>query len=272
MNPDRYQIRYPLGKGGCATVYLAKDRHLGRSVAVKCCDPGDAAALRQLQTEKEVLTGLRHPMLPEVYDADETSIVMEYVEGITLREVMLRQGAVEVAELYGIGLQLADWLQMLHEAPGCLLYLDVKPENVIRLPDGTLKVIDYGTVTPQNKATCNDARIGTFGYAAQEQWEGGGLDVRTDLYALGALLYDLAVGRSCAQSPYLRLHLPEDEEIVAPVRAVLAKCLEKHPQDRYASAAAFADAWKKSFDLKAKKNTKKTHSDYVSIRSVRLCG
>ncbi len=259
----RYELGEPLGRGGMAEVRLAVDQRLGRSVAVKqlrtdlATDPTFQARFRR---EAQSAAGLNHPTIVAVYDTGEEIdplsgvsipyIVMELVEGQTLRDV-LREGRKILPErAFELTQGILDALSYSHKAG--IVHRDIKPANVMLTPNGGVKVMDFGIAraVADTSATMTQtaAVIGTAQYLSPEQARGETVDARSDLYSAGCVLYELLLGRPpfIGDSPVsvAYQHVREaptppsqlDPEITPEIDAVVLKALAKDPADRYQSA------------------------------------
>ena len=206
----RYRILTQVGIGGMSTVYLAMDASLNRRWAVKQMrDAGSAercdVMLRSLTVESEMIARLDHPAIPRIVDLidDDTGVfvVMDFVEGQTLRTLLEREGPQDEALVVDWGIQLCDVLDYLHRRTPMVVFRDMKPSNVMLTPDGMVKLIDFGIAieqgeTGENRDGIGDGRrLGTPGYGAPEQFEPGGvLDARVDIHVRGAPLFQLLTG------------------------------------------------------------------------------
>jgi serine/threonine protein kinase len=246
----RYRLERPLGHGGMGTVYLAHDLELDRPVAVKLLAErlaGDDAFRRRFLREARVAARLSHPNVVAVYDAGETEeglpyIVMEYVAGATLEG----RGPLPPPEAVGLALQACHGLAHAHEHG--LVHRDVKPHNLLLRSDGTLKVADFGIARAAEATALTEvgAVLGTAAYLAPEQAAGGAVTPATDVYALGAVLYELLTGRP-PYEPTSLADLAERPEIVpvselAPqvprgVEDAVMRALARNPDYRQSSAA-----------------------------------
>jgi eukaryotic-like serine/threonine-protein kinase len=198
VGSGRYRFERPLGEGGMATVYLAHDAELDRRVAVKLLAEslaGDEAFRRRFLREARLAARLSHPNVVAVYDAGEAEgrpyIVMEYVEGSTLEGL----GPLPPGEAAGLAVQACQGLAHAHAAG--LVHRDVKPHNLLLRTDGTLKVADFGIARAAEGTALTQVGtvLGTAAYLAPEQATGGEVTPATDVYALGAVLYELLTGR-----------------------------------------------------------------------------
>src|SRR3954453_15023928 len=198
---NRYELGEEIGRGGMADVFLAHDRLLDRRVAVKVLLPefaSDAISVERFRREAQAAAGLSHPHIVSVYDwgeEDDTSfIVMEYVPGQTLREILQTYGRLGASDAAGIAAEIADALSFAH-AHG-VVHRDVKPGNVLITPQGQVKVTDFGIARAESgePLTRTGAVLGTATYFSPEQAQGFALDGRSDVYALGVVLYEMLTG------------------------------------------------------------------------------
>ena len=232
-----------LGAGGMGIVYRAQDERLDRAVALKVTAPG-AADPELLRREARRAAAVEHAHVATVFEVGEhdghTYIAMELVEGMSLRERLARP--VREREVWAIGAQIADVLAHAH-ARG-LVHRDLKPENVMLRADGAIKVLDFGLATLMAMGSVDADGHGlviggTFGYMAPEQRRAGQADARSDVYAFGVLLHELATGRRPA-----REGLPAAAAEAAPrrLRELIRRCLAEDPGERFADGAALRAA------------------------------
>ena len=197
-----YVIQRELGRGGMGVVYLAHDTHLARAVAIKALSPAYSHSPRirqRLLNEAKMAAALSHPGIATVYALEEIDgelyLVCEYVPGAPLR-ALVETGPLPVGEVIDIGIQLAKALAEAHTKG--IIHRDIKPENVIKTPSGVIKVLDFGPARSdhamQTRLTQTGMLVGTPAYLAPEQALGQDADFRTDIFALGLLLYELASG------------------------------------------------------------------------------
>lgn len=259
----RYQVRRQLGAGGMGTVYLAHDRELGEDIALKVLHPSLLAAdplrLERLRTEIKLARKISHPNVVRSHDIGEWEgqyyITMEFIRGVTVADLLEKRGRLTVESTLAIGTQLADALAVAHDQ--AILHRDIKPQNLMIDESGVLKVADFGlarTVQRDKKLTQAGYIIGTVSYMAPEQLVGGELDARTDLYAVGLVLFECLSGRLPyeASSPMAILAAIADRKVpdvstfssdVPPaLAAVIGRLLQHEPEKRFASARELAEA------------------------------
>ena len=252
---ERYEIIRSVGEGGMANVYLALDTILNRKVAVKILR-GDLAEdekfVRRFQREAISASSLNDPNIVEVYDVGEDDgkyfIVMEYVEGKTLKQLIKKRGSLTLPEVIDIMLQLTSAIAHAHES--YIIHRDIKPQNVIILEDGRVKIMDFGIAVALNagELTQTNSVMGTVYYIPPEQANGGKADVKSDIYSLGILMYELVTGHVPfrGENPvevaikHMSEPLPSiceyDPEMPQSIENIILKAAAKNPQNRYTSA------------------------------------
>ncbi|MBA3943672.1 MAG: serine/threonine-protein kinase [Herpetosiphonaceae bacterium] len=250
----RYQQGRLLGSGGMGAVYLAEDVRLRREVAIKICStrglpPNEAQAAADLfQSEALTLARLRHPGLTAVWDyfneGEDWYLVMEYVPGITLRDLLVQQGGrLAQQKVSSYAGQLCDVLNYLHTRTPPVVFRDLKPSNIMVMPDDTLKLIDFGIArlfSPGKHA--DTAQFGTPGYAPPEQY-GGQTEPRSDVYSLGVVVHQMLTGYAPAGSAFLVPAASAIDATIAPaVEDVLGKATAPELADRFPSVADFCVA------------------------------
>jgi serine/threonine-protein kinase len=263
----RYELGRALGHGGMASVYLARDQALGRPVAVKVLGEGpggDATSRERFLREPRLAARLSHPNVVKVFDAGEADgkpyIVMEYVPGRTVAEVLARRGRVGPAEAVDIVAQACDGIQHAHDHG--LVHRDVKPGNLLVRDDGCVKVADLGVAraTGSTQVTERGTILSTAAYLAPEQAAGEEVTAAADVYSLGAVLYQLLTGRP----PYEFDSLAElaakqaageimpprdlDPSIPDPLEAVTMRALARDPRFRPSSAAELGAGLRAALD------------------------
>ncbi len=200
---NRYEILEHIGSGGMAMVYKAKCRLLNRFVAVKILKPEfeeDEEFLRRFNTEAQAAASLSHTNIVSVYDVGKQGhlnyIVMEYAEGITLKEYMKNKGKLNLNEALDFSMQIAQALEHAHSKR--IVHRDIKPQNIVLDNNGTLKVTDFGLAKATSSATVvaeGASALGSVHYASPEQARGGHTDERSDIYSLGVVMYEMFTGR-----------------------------------------------------------------------------
>ena len=254
----RYELVRPLGHGAMATVDLAQDVELDRPVAVKRLAENlarDEDLQRRFLREARLAARLAHPNVVRVFDVGEDEgrpfIAMEYVEGETLAELLAQRGQLPVTEAATLGTQICAGLAAVHAAG--LVHRDVKPQNLLLRRDGVLKLGDFGIAAGHEgtRLTLAGTVLGTAGYLAPEQARGEQVTAAADIYAVGAVLYELLTGEPARtagslaelgaedgfEPPDLATRVPSaPPELVAAV----TDCLSVRPEDRPSSAAALA--------------------------------
>ena len=202
---ERYEISRRIGRGGMADVFLARDLLLDRDVAVKVLFPEHAVDpnfVERFRREAQSVAGLNHPNIVGVYDWGQTGntyfMAMEFVKGRTLSDALRRQGRMTSVSAAGVGAAIANALAYAHR--NNVVHRDIKPANILLGEDGAIKVVDFGIARALDAGhegclTQDGAVMGTATYFSPEQAKGEGLDLRSDLYSLGVVLYELVAGK-----------------------------------------------------------------------------
>ncbi|MBC7631066.1 protein kinase [Aeromicrobium sp.] len=258
---ERYELDDVLGSGGMGRVYRARDTRLSRTVAIKLLHNGgpseDVSRLR-MKSEAQLAGALHHPGIAQIFDYDEDRssddrnpfIVMQYVSGVSLAEVIRERGVISPSEVMSIVAQVADALDSAHRAG--IIHRDLKPANIMLTPDSRTVLVDFGIALSETSEplTATGTILGTADYVSPEQASGRTATGRSDLYSLGVVAHHCLSG----QSPFRRnshiatalAHLHDDvpplgEEVPPDVRALVEALTAKNPADRPASADVVAD-------------------------------
>ena len=256
----RYELHRRVGRGGMAEVYLARDRLLDRLVAIKILFPEfatDPSFVARFRREAQAAANLNHPNIVGVYDWGKERgtyyIVMEYVDGQTVSEILRNEGPIEPKRAAGIAADVAAALGFAHRKG--VVHRDVKPGNVLITKTGEVKVADFGiaramTASSEENLTQTGSVMGTATYFSPEQAQGKPVDARSDLYSLGVVLYEMASGKPpfSADSPvaiaykHVQEPIPSLAEKVPGIprdyEAITLRALSKDPDDRYSDGAA----------------------------------
>lgn len=257
---DRYQIIKTIGEGGMANVYLAKDTILDRNVAVKVLR-GDLADdekfVRRFQREALSASKLNHPNIVEMYDVGEDDgryyIVMEYVQGKTLKSLVKKRGALTLPEVIDIMTQLTSAIMCAHDS--YIIHRDIKPQNVMILDDGRVKIMDFGIAMAlnSNELTQTNSVMGSVHYLPPEQANGSGSTIKSDIYSLGILMYELLVGKvpfkgdNAVEIAIKQMKEPipsickQNPDIPQSVENIVLRACAKNPKNRYDSVREMYD-------------------------------
>lgn len=247
---DRYEILDKIGSGGMAEVFKGKDHKLNRFVAVKVLKDEfveDKNFVRKFKEEAQAAAGLAHPNIVNVYDVgDEQNInyiVMELVEGITLKTYIEKKGKLTVKEATSIAIQVASGLEIAHN--NRIVHRDIKPQNIIISREGKVKVTDFGIAKSVSSNTNTSDAMGSVHYTSPEQARGGYSDAKSDIYSLGIVMYEMVTGRVPFDGETTVVvavkHLQEDmvsprvyaSEVPVSLEHIILKCCEKSPDRRY---------------------------------------
>lgn len=234
----RYEVHRQIASGGTSRVYLVADRHIGRILAMKVMDRKSFGAFRFAKREIESLRAVHYPLIPEIFDAfcDEENIyiVSEYVKGTSLAKLCMGEGLPRHRSLI-IARQICEALIYLHGMKEPLLYLDLKPENIIISDDGKPHLIDFGIA---GWLAAHHMSVGTIGYSPPEQYKKGGImDERTDIFAFGMTYFAIRSGVPPDPAPKKALDdIRHFRTFCSSEKAFLAKCCAPLQEDRYTSA------------------------------------
>ena len=264
---DRYEIEKLIGEGGMANVYLATDTILGRKVAVKVLRgdlAGDEKFVRRFQREALSASSLSHPNIVEIYDVGEDEgnfyIVMEYIEGKTLKQLIKKRGVLSLPEVMDIMLQLLDALATAHDS--YIIHRDIKPQNIMIKDSGLVKITDFGIAMALNSAqlTQTNSVMGSVHYLPPEQASGKGSTIRSDIYSLGILMFEMLTGKMPFRGDtaveialkHMKDELPSPRKLnpVIPqsVENIILKAAAKNPKNRYRDARQMAEDIKTCLD------------------------
>ena len=251
---DRYEIIKTIGEGGMANVYLAEDTILERKVAIKVLRgdlSNDEKFIRRFKREALSVSNLSHPNIVEVYDVGEEDgnyyIVMEYIEGKTLKQLLQKRGALTLTEVIDIMSQLTDGLAHAHEA--YIIHRDIKPQNIMIEDNGRIKITDFGIAMALNSTqlTQTNSVMGSVHYLPPEQANGKGSTVKSDIYSLGILMYELLTGSVPFKGDtaveialkHMKEKIPsvrkQNPTIPQSVENIILKATAKNPKNRYDS-------------------------------------
>lgn len=248
---ERYEILGKIGTGGMADVYKAKDHKLNRFVAVKVLKPEfreDTTFIRKFRSEAQAAAGLTHPNIVNVFDVGDDEgvyyIVMELIEGITLKEYISKKGKLSIKEATSIAIQVSMGLEAAHSHG--IVHRDVKPQNIIISTDGKVKVTDFGIARAASSNTISSNVMGSVHYSSPEQVRGGYSDEKSDIYSLGITLYEMVTGRvpfdGDTTVAIAIKHLQEEmvppstysEDLPYSLEQIIFKCTQKSVGRRYA--------------------------------------
>lgn len=254
MIGNRYEVVEKVGTGGMADVYRAMDHRLNRYVAVKILKneySEDTKFVTKFRQEAQAVACLSHPNVVAVYDVGEEQgmhfIVMEFVEGITLKSYIEKKGKLSVREAVGIGIQIASGLEAAHNSH--IIHRDIKPQNILISRDGTAKVTDFGIAKAASSNTITAGAMGSVHYISPEQARGGFSDEKSDVYSLGVTMYEMLSGTlPFTGESAVAVALAHIQEEAVPLTAmdatipkgisdIVAKCMQKKADFRYPTSA-----------------------------------
>ena len=254
---DRYEIIRSIGEGGMANVYLAKDIILDRNVAIKILRgdlAGDEKFVRRFQREALSASSLSHPNIVEMYDVGEDNgtyyIVMEYVDGMTLKQMIKKRGSLSLSEAIDVMLQITDGIKEAHDS--YIIHRDLKPQNILIKDNGEIKITDFGIAMALNSTqlTQTNSVMGSVHYLPPEQASGKGATIKSDIYSMGILFYELLTGTLPFKGDnaveialkHMKSDIPSIREsnpsIPQSVENIILKATAKNPKNRYETATA----------------------------------
>ena len=274
---ERYEILGKIGTGGMADVYKAKDHKLNRFVAVKVLKPEfreDTTFIRKFRSEAQAAAVLTHPNIVNVFDVGDDNgvyyIVMELIEGITLKEYISKKGRLSVKEATSIAIQVSMGLEAAHSHG--IVHRDVKPQNIIISMDGKVKVTDFGIARAASSNTISSNVMGSVHYSSPEQVRGGYSDEKSDIYSLGITMYEMVTGKvpfdGDTTVAIAIKHLQEEmvppsvfaEDLPHSLEQIILKCTQKSVDRRYQNMeAVIADLKQSLID---------PQGDFVTLTSV----
>jgi len=260
---DRYEVLEKIGTGGMSDVYKAKDHKLNRLVAVKILKQEfseNENFVSKFRVEAQSTAGLMHPNIVNVYDVGDEDginyIVMELVDGITLKKYIEKKVRLSVKEAVSIAIQVAMGLEAAHN--NNIIHRDIKPQNIMISKDGKVKVTDFGIAKAATSNTITSNVMGSVHYTSPEQARGGYSDAKSDIYSLGITLFEMLTGRVpfngdttvAIAIKHIQEELPTpvdfNDEIPISVEKIVLKCCQKSPDRRYQNAAELIQDLKKS--------------------------
>lgn len=257
---DRYEILKTIGEGGMANVYLAKDVILDRNVAIKVLRgdlANDEKFVRRFQREALSASSLSHPNIVEIYDVGEDDgdyfIAMEYIPGLNLKQLLKKRGSLTVHEVIDIMLQITSAMSVAHDS--MIIHRDLKPQNILIMDDGGIKITDFGIAMALNSTqfTQTNSAMGSVHYFPPEQASGKGATLKSDVYSLGIMMYELLTGelpfKGDSAVEIALKHLKEpipsvrklNSSIPQSVENVIIKATAKNPKNRYNNANEMHD-------------------------------
>ena len=249
---DRYEVKALIGEGGMANVYLGYDTILGRDVAIKVLR-GDLADdekfVRRFRREAQSASLLNHPNIVQIYDVGEDDgnfyIVMEYINGQTLKQIIKKRNRLSISETIDIMCQLTDGLSSAHDS--YIIHRDIKPQNIMILDDGMVKITDFGIAMAVNASdlTQTNSVMGSVHYLPPEQASGRGSTIKSDIYSLGIMLYEMLAGNMPFRGEtaveiamkHLKSPMPSirklRDDVPQALENIILKAAAKNPKNRY---------------------------------------
>ena len=260
---DRYEIIGKIGAGGMSDVYKAKDLTLGRFVAIKVLKPEfseDVGFVTKFRTEAQSAAALQHPNIVNIYDVGSENglhyIVMEYVEGITLKTYIEKKGQLSFKEAVSIAIQVGRGIEAAHNNQ--IIHRDIKPQNIMISTEGKVKVMDFGIARAASSNTISSDVMGSVHYSSPEQARNGFVDGKSDIYSLGIVMYEMVTGRvpfdGDTTVAVAIQHLQEEmvkPSVYAPnlpisMEKIILKCTQKNPDRRYENMSALLSELRKA--------------------------
>lgn len=267
---EKYQFIKKLGSGGTSTVFLAEHRLLHSLRVIKCRSKSELVNQNSLK-ESIILSQLHHSRIPVMYDWEEddqnTYLIMEYCDGQSLKSLIRASESISEERILQFSLQICEVIQYLHNQEKPILYLDLKPDNML-VYEHEITVIDYGSARYRDEEANRDAIAGTVGYAAPEQYGGGILDERTDIYGIGMVMYFMVTGclfmNNCSHIENVDLR----GRCSSQLKRIINRCTKENPKLRYQSVDQIITALSK-MQRRTKNNiSKKTTSLTIAVAGV----
>mgnify|MGYP002623394640 CR=1 FL=1 len=262
---DRYEILQNIGAGGMSDVYKAKDQVLGRFVAIKVLKPEfteDMNFVTKFHAEAQAAAGLEHPNIVNIYDVGSENgmhyIVMEYIDGITLKEYIEKKVQISDKETISIAIQVGRGIEAAHRKN--IIHRDIKPQNIMISKQGKVKVTDFGIAKAVNANTIHSDVMGSVHYSSPEQARNGFVDVKSDIYSLGIVMYEMVTGRvpfdGDTTVAIAIQHIQEEIEtprtyapdIPVSLEKIILKCTQKSPDRRYPQMSDLLSDLKRSLN------------------------
>ena len=247
---ERYEVLSKLGAGGMADVYKGKDHMLNRYVAIKVLKKEyreDEDFVKKFRSEAQAAAGLMNPNIVNVYDVGEDRglyyMVMELVEGITLKEYIQKKGRLSTKEVISISIQMCTGIEAAHRHH--IIHRDIKPQNIIISKEGKVKVTDFGIARAVNSNTISSNAMGSVHYVSPEQARGGFCDMKSDIYSAGITIYEMVTGKVPFDGDStVAVAMKHLQEIITPpsefapdmspaLEKIILKCTQKSPDRRY---------------------------------------
>ena len=239
---NKYRIVKKLGRGGTASVYLAEHIILNSYRAIKYISNNNPLYEYHIK-EAFLLKNLKHSCIPIIYDIEENEygsyIIEQYIEGRTLKEYVMSQRSISEAEIISYGLQLCDLILFLHLSKRSIIYIDIKPENII-IADGTLKLIDFGSALYQDELNEKQRYFATRGYSAPELFANKKVDERSDVYGIGMMLYYMVTGRYLTKDSKNISNIDFNGFCSKKLKRIINRCLKYNPSQRYGSVTGLS--------------------------------
>ncbi|MFV0414124.1 MAG: serine/threonine protein kinase [Oscillospiraceae bacterium] len=279
----KYKVLNKIGQGGMSVVYLAMNERANKQWAIKEIRKDGVSNFevvkQSLVVETDLLKRLNHPNLPSIIDVIDTEesflIAMDYIEGNPLSQALKEYGAQKQEDVVKWAIQLCDVLGYLHTREPKIIYRDMKPANIMLKPNGSVMLIDFGTAREFKSHSIADTTcLGTQGYAAPEQFGGQGqTDERTDIYCLGATLYHLITGHNPCEPPYEMYPIRQwNPQLSSGLEAIILKCTQRNPEDRYQSCAELMYALEHyhELDIDFRKKQNRRWWSFLSVAALTL--